>query len=270
MRDVKTINERLREYQTEWFNRIVCPWVKKGGAVPDKMKKWVKKNLHKDEYSFSQPFFTGVYNYLDNKPLIMFVGQETNGWGNWEDFDGESDISLSQSYVMAFAENNTITKDPKKEFIYKDKEYMLYDSSPFWNFVRDICNQDIQVVWNELDKIHYRTPEKKCIKLYPEDESFLNKPIQDEKSLLRLEIETIKPKMVIFLTGPSYVNSMQSALNNKALQKPCKDQPIISFGLGPIHCRWTYHPRYLNWEKNLELKTNVENGLKKDINLYCK
>ena len=85
--------------------------------------------------------------------------------------------------------------------------------------------------------------------LWGKDEDELNKKITDKKPLLLLEIETIVPDLVVFLTGPRYRKSMESALKNKKLQKPTQKEPVTFFDVSGIPCMWTYHPNGLNYLK---------------------
>ena len=219
-------NEKLRKYQAEWYKKILCPWIDKN------------KNC-----AYAQPFFTGVYACKDDgRPLILFVGQETNGWGKIIDFDGESEIALSQSYAAAFTKNNVLDRDKNEELNYKGTPSHTYDPYVFWTFIRGIFDQtNIRAVWTELDKIRY-IDKKLCV----EDEEALHKSVCCNKSLLLLEIETLKPDLVVFLTGPHYYKSMEYALQREFRVRLTKTSPISEFSLEGIPCVWTYHPRGLN------------------------
>ena len=262
-RDVGKINDKLRECQAEWFNKICKPWIAKGAKEknPSYRKDYFTKITGKDEVGFSEPFFTAVGDFKNKEfPLIMFVGQETNGWGNYDtyfknaraDADLDNLITQSQDFVCEFTKNNVIDKNNNLKIKYHDKDCNGYDSHAFWNFIRAVYEKvKINVVWNELDKIHYtcNDPDYKCVTLWEDDEEDLNKNLTNKKSLLLNEIEIIQPDMIIFLTGPSYKASMDSALG-KGLTKPKLKSPILNFNIvtenkAKIPCIWTYHPNAL-------------------------
>ena len=249
MDNVKKINEELRKYQEEWYKNIVEEWVKDRQNCKE-VKYYMRKHFHDETYGISQPFFTGMYDNENNNPVVMFVGQETNCWGNFKDFT-KDEIEKSQRCVCEFTKNNIV--EPNKKATSKDYEgFKLYDSNIFWNFIRYVydemdkkINVKTNVVWNELDKIHFTHTEKErtqCVKLWKDDEEKLNKEVKDSKSLLLLEIETIEPDLIVFLTGPNYRRSMETALGMKLTNTPSSDQPVV-----PIDNKilWTYHPRYL-------------------------
>ena len=285
-RDFTKINEQLRDHQAKWFEKIISPWVEK--RDPNKssaLVKAIKKYFQdKGDYGFSQPFFTGVYSYEDaTLPLIMFVGQETNGWGDYSEFDGIAEIKLSQEYVCEYAFNSIIDKKEKKRFPYIQKKYdygimersdnssntekecpLLYAKVRFWDLIRNVCEKsgrEPNIVWTELDKIHYFYVEKnnkRCVKLWSEDEKELNEIVDDtnHRTMLELEIEIIKPDLVVFLTGPSYAQSMKDALHKYDLKKPNSDVFVREFSVLNTACLWTYHPNYLNranlWDRVID------------------
>lgn len=246
MEDIKVINEKLKEYQMEWFQQVCEPWINKKGSCPEKMKKWVEKRYGKNaQYSFSQPFFTSV-GENNAKPVVMFVGQETNGWGFIEDFDinGAKQWNIDNSQMSGLD-------------IMKTQLSLQVNTSTFWRFIClivEIIKQeyDIGIVWNNLDKIHYRISNARikkqyrdidCVTLYSKDEKELNRNIVPYgKTLLQLEIETIKPDLIVFLTGPNYKESMESALGIVLMEKPSNDNPIVAINGNML---WTYHPSFL-------------------------
>jgi hypothetical protein len=271
-RDVDKINEELRECQKVWFEEICKPWIEKGGDK--RMKNWTKKRYGEGaEYSFSQPFFTGLPKYEDTKkPLVMFVGQETNGWGDIDDFDIEES---KKKWNIKNSQESTIE-------ILDEKLTLNVNTSSFWKFIIELYqnkNLSFNICWNNTDKIHYtikktKTNKKRnddidCIKLYQEDEMSLNGKIPSlNMSLLEKEIEIIKPKLIIFLTGNSYRGSIKQALNIKSLGELSKEDPLVpikKFKYNKTTCLLTYHPRYINFIPELKEKIiqKIEDEIKK-------
>ena len=269
----KEINDELKIFQEEWLKTIVNKWIKSGGARKNDTKKYFEKCYGNITFGFSEPFFTGVYDYTDKSlPMIMFVGQETNGWGCYDRFINKSDVSDSQSFVWQLTKINMEKSKDIELCSYGEKNKYSYDSHAFWNFIRNIYEKiNVNVVWNELDKIHYCCKDEKCVTLWKEDELELNKPLENGKSLLLNEIEIIKPDLVVFLTGPNYYKSMESALDLETIKKPNKKWCCQEFGI-PVDnykapCLWTYHPNALcrmkKWDRVADLIVNKINELKK-------
>ncbi|MBP5781212.1 MAG: hypothetical protein J6X34_08265, partial [Clostridia bacterium] len=192
------------------------------------------------QYGFSEPFFSSIYHFDEKYPTVLFVGQETNGWGAYAPSFGEEDIVKSQEYVREFLENNIDIRYTKE----------LYGFNSFWNFIRDIYDRvgkRINVVWTELDKIHYSCEQKKCVRLWQEDREYLNGPLaNNNKSILQLEIEIIKPDYIVFLTGPQlkYRKSMSVALGIEKIltQRPQSVHDVFVFSAYNAKCLWIYHP----------------------------
>lgn len=259
MEDTKVINEKLKEYQKEWFQQVCEPWINKKGSCPEKMKKWVEKRYGINaQYSFSQPFFTSVEEN-NAKPVVMFVGQETNGWGLIEDFD----INGIKQWNIDNSQKSGID-------ILNAQLSLQVNTSTFWRFICSIVGtvkqtQEVGIVWNNLDKIHYRVSNAKvknqyrdvdCVTLYSEDEVELNcKVEQYGKTLLQLEIETIKPDLTVFLTGPNYKESIEVALGIALIAKPTKGKPVVTINDNMI---WTYHPSFLFRDKDIMESAKVE------------
>ena len=72
------------------------------------------------------------------------------------------------------------------------------------------------------------------------------------KTLLQKEIEVLKPNAIVFITGPSYVVTMEKALglreNTLAEYKPTIDNGCVDI-TNIVHTEiptfWTYHPRFI-------------------------
>jgi len=249
-KEVGAINKELLAYQCKWYDDIVKNWAIKSQEDEKKRKYFLRLNGTKS-FGFSEPFFTSVYKEDRDLPIVLFVGQETNRWGNYSNFVKKTDINGaildSQAFVAGFTHNNVVKGDRALRI----QGSKAYDSHAFWNFIRAVCKksqenkQAIQVVWTELDKIHYSCPNDKCIKLWGEDEIELNREVIEGRTMLLLEIETIKPDLVVFLTGPNYAQSMRAALLDDSLGKPTKKNLIKEFSTLEIHCIWTYHPNSL-------------------------
>lgn len=206
----------------------------------------------KDLYSEFLPKFVGSFNetelqelslpllmhvfseYVKAKVKILFVGQETFGWGGkLNDSDKLNTSSLTELYK-------------KFKFAIDSKKR----NSPFWRFLHDFNNKmnpngnEGGFLWTNLSKTdHNKTTPKKELQC---------KAISGYL-LLREELKIIKPDIVIFLTSWKYDNMLREIFPNVEFdiikprfltQLKHNDLPILTFR--------TYHPAYLNRSKNFE------------------
>ena len=252
--NIDVINKKLLTYQRKWFVEIVEDWVSNSTNNQKKKKHFSK---YAEAIGFSEPFFTSVYATDGNLPKVLFVGQETNGWGNYSNFDGtDKALIKSQEFVAEFTKNNIAIRDKHL----KIQDCKGYDPHIFWQFVRNVYDKTgngIHIIWTELDKIQYYCGNK-YYKLWAEDENLLNSPVENGKTLLLLEIETIKPDYIVFLTGPKYSQSMGTALDRMDIKDhiPTFDDPIVCFDLFGTPCLWTYHPSTLRCKKMWDYALN--------------
>ena len=254
-RDCTKTNEQLLDCQKKWFE-IVEKWIEDNRNNPtDKKKRYFSDKCKTEKFSFSHPFFTSLYQMDDNKPLIMFIGQETNGWGDYfgdenKAFEGVNEIETAQNFVKEYTWNNVKNQDKKHRIDYKNNKYTGYNSYSFWRFIRDVYKKsgnNTDIVWTELDKIHYCCNHKKCITLWTEDEVKLNGPLCDGKTILQHEIDIVKPNLVVFLVGPNYYKSMETALQKSDLYLyiPSEKESFTEFKVYDTECLWSYHPNFL-------------------------
>lgn len=173
----------------------------------------------------------------DNKPVLMYVGQECLRCNN----------EKTQEWVRKYQ-----SLQMKKEYI--DGFCEEINSSPFWSFYRKIADKGYNVLWNNLDKFH---PYDSARVTGEDAERFNAQYGEDNKSVFQREIELIKPKVILLTVGPKrkYIQSLCSALgisNISMMQKfkPTKSKPVSDLteviAIPDTKVLWTYHPAYLN------------------------
>ncbi|MEC0208199.1 hypothetical protein P4H70_04490 [Paenibacillus ehimensis] len=209
------IGEQLNVMYLEYWNRLK-------GALAD-------GNV--DLHSLSNPFLIDAdETYQDASTKILFVGKETNGWGQYID-----SINREPEDAVCDLQNDYIRfrKDGK------------WRHTPFWRACRIIC-----------DKLNSGGPKNgymtsNLIKLdqnktrpSPEVEEI----ICNNFPLLYYEINILRPDVVLFFTGPYYDDRLQrtfagsvlEAVNGMPLNLLCR---VIHDKL-PYHSYRTYHPGY--------------------------
>lgn len=225
-------NEALKKLQNEWTETILLPYA--------------ENNFE----TISKPFFYGVSEeYCNANKRIMIVGQETKDFGAYTDDWLLNDIQPWCINYLRFQ----LWKIPTNSKI-------KYNASPFWKMFREFNNKGITPSWNNVDKVQqYNDESKKNFSLSFEQEKYFScKYGNDNKSLLQREIELDEPDILLFITGPNYSFTMATALglNEKILKsnRPTKQNYCVEItNLLNINSRvfWTYHPAYLNRNRNL-------------------
>lgn len=218
----RNMNEKLLVLQKDWLS--ICD--AEGMA---------------EKYPLSRPFLFGVTeHYMQSKNTIMIIGQEAKDFSSYK-----SDWPLSD--IQHFNECYVNTQLDRPVAGYK------YNRSPFWRFFRELANEGIEPVWNNLDKFHQIINGKTSPLSLKMENVFSRTYGNDNKSLLQREIELTKPTLVLFVTGPNYHESMATALgiDDRMLQEyrptvstPC--QQFTKLTNMDIPLFWSYHPAYLS------------------------
>lgn len=230
------MNKELNVYQEEWFRTIFEPYV----------------NAHPDA-CISSPFFTGICDkYIASKKRIMIVGQQTNGW---KIYKHDSCLQDSQQWTIDYL---------NRQLDYESNGEFKKNNSPFWSFFKDFSHENIIPCWNNIDKAQ-RNIKGESQPLTEEIEIALNHVLPlSKKTLFQREVEITKPNAVVFITGPSYQKTMETAmeLNNNALTNflPRVKQPCIDI-TDPAHLGipafWTYHPNYIKLSNTISWDTII-------------
>lgn len=234
-------NKRLLEVHNYWYKNIAEPVIEKYADV-----------------KFSLPFYVGLSNMNTTKmPVAMIVGQETRDHGELNEVNQkEWPPHKSQEWSISYLNTQLNLEDSH----YGNK----CNGSPFWKFFRSIYGNGVFPCWSNIDKFHrYIINGKdannnntyKTERLKEEHKVEFNQIIHPQKKTLLLEeIEIIKPDVLIFVTGPDYIVSMETALMcNLSSQVPdlkndyVRDiTKVINIGIPAF---WTYHPLFLNLRK---------------------
>lgn len=219
----KTIESSLMSIYKEWEEEVLSAFLKVNSGN-----------------KYSKPFVNLSGFESNDRKKILIIGQEARDFFNAE---GDESMEFISEYI------NNFTK-----IQLENKNHTMYLTSPFWRFFRELSTTN-NVLWGNLDKIH-KYIDNRTAALSVEEEIFLHKPLKKYgKSLIMLEIEILKPDMIIFLVGPSYRKSLFYALGFETLNfedKITPSNPVQSIDIENIDSKiiWTYHPKYLIMSKN--------------------
>lgn len=250
-------NKQLRELYSQWYKKTLLPFLK-----------------NKNTTIYSLPFVSGML--AEHKQTIMIIGQEARIYDHFTEYSNPQKlISDRQNWTLGYLSRQLYKNDDYKNYY---NEYIKYNRSPFWNFFRRF-KENYNIVWSNLDKVHTFTKgDVKALNI--EDEVALNQRNLNGKSILEREIEIIQPDVVIFITGPNYQQSMETALGlDKGILQNFAQKMKITQNELPItsikECGnqlfdasnkvfWTYHPNYLNYKKKLSsCIEHINNSLSK-------
>ena len=205
------INGELQKFQEGWYENL------------DKCYKKVD--------GFSSPFCFGVSEQTikernnDDKPLLMYVGEEARNW--WFD-EYPKDYQKIQSWAIAYFETQiypNLTDDMRANISALNdddkKSAKKRNGSAFWDLLNELhkTNQ-YAVCWNNLDKLHKvvwneqknQDDKKRGTKtLGYEQEKELHQYGTPNRSLLWKEINFMRPEYIIFM-GAKYDRSIEWAL----------------------------------------------------------
>lgn len=181
--------------------------------------------------------------YVDNlKRKILYIGQETNCWMNYNDPVNVPDIDEIEDQYYRFLKEGARNKD-------------------YWKFIKSVLNiegKDLinNVIWNNMFIAGKRTE--------------IGHPNNDKLEKLSVEylLEVTKmfnPEYTILTTGPTnpyyhmtyqYLKALKSNLINSY---PTRENPMIY----DENIIWTYHPNYQN---RIHQKQKVIEKVSKIIN----
>lgn len=236
------MNTELLRWQMQWDKTCVNPYVTSNNPA-----------------LFSKPFTYGVSKeYMTAAFKLMVIGQEAAGFSAYNE-PTDWDIPRTQQWVVDY------TRRQLWGIRAGDAKKGKTNPSPFWDFLRKLNENGLTPSWNNIDKVYQKKSQnngEKVIRLTDAQRKKFNEAVCDGRTLLQREIEISKPDAIIFVTGPYYRVSMETALGGVSLgdkvPTPGRIWTDISSkaGLG-IPCLWTYHPRYLRL-RSFELKKYAE------------
>ncbi len=229
------MNTELLRWQMQWDKTCVNPYVTSNNPA-----------------LFSKPFTYGVSKeYMTADFKLMVIGQEAAGFSAYNE-PTDWDIPRTQQWVVDY------TRRQLWGIRAGDAQNNRANCSPFWNFMRNFNKQGLTPSWNNVDKVYQKEnsekkrKREKVIRLTDQQRTKFNEAVCEDQTLLQREIEISKPDGIVFVTGPEYRISMETALGlseNMLMDKvPAPDRILtdisIEANLG-IPCVWTYHPRHL-------------------------
>lgn len=193
------------------------------------------KNLeHRDEFSFPLLVSSNT-EYLEKlkteKNRILYIGQETNGWVNYNP-DKKLDVDTIEDRYLEFIEAGCNNKE-------------------FWRFIKQIMRSDNvsdNVIWT--NSFIAGSKDSKGAPIHKEEinEMSIN-------NLIYL-YQYFKPTMTLIVSGPnnpyySVVNEFLKSIDSSLTQQYPRSENIL-VGDETNNIYWTYHPNYLQRKGQLK------------------
>jgi len=174
-------------------------------------------------------------DYQGSDIKVMVIGQETNGW--FEQFSNIDEITKVYN-----------------EFFWGGRCYKR--GGQFWNGIKNFKirlqqkypDKRINIIWNNVIKIGKAKGKNKP----PE---YIQKIEREYFKVLELELEILKPDIILFLSGPNYDDIIKQHFP-KIIQEAMlsiKQRQLCKFSIkGNSNCFRTYHPNYLYRSRKLD------------------
>ncbi|WP_010665266.1 uracil-DNA glycosylase family protein [Marinilabilia salmonicolor] len=206
-----------------------------------------RRALNRNQHP-AYPFLLKVNEEKDNnsKCKIIVFGQETNSWEHKVN-DSIIPINRSSEFVAK-------TVDTFMDFYHDFMSLKVNKNgkkSPFWRTLTKINTEfeasHIEILWNNIYKLGNKQKRK-------------NKPVKSIRELenkyfnvINEELEIIKPKYLIFLTGPNYESRLEKTIKVKKKWQVTPEIPIRELAkfklVNGLTAYRTYHPNYLHYNK---------------------
>jgi hypothetical protein len=180
--------------------------------------------------------------YREASPRLLFVGQETQGWGHPEDTEDPVDGLMEKYEAFRFGENLRHT--------------------PFWRAVHEIRedvnpgSSDASILWSNLGKVDVDEN-------LPPDE-VLDPLLQTD--ILPKEIAITDPDAVVFFTGPTskYDRLPRRTFDDVVLGKLEPNLHMVSHPDLPERSFRTYHPNFLQqdgqWKRVESISQRIQDS----------
>ncbi|CUV66283.1 conserved hypothetical protein [Sulfurovum sp. enrichment culture clone C5] len=185
--------------------------------------------------SLPTPLFLEVpQTYCDAKYKIMIFGQETHEWGNFSEHNLDG---LIKQYHEFYENNVSFSKDKSQYNVIFFRAFKKIKKL----LDKKFGEENSEVIWNNIVKIG-----KYEGKNLPSEEIMKwQEPLYE--SMIKFEVELLKPDIIIFFTGPNYDQYIKKAFGDISYE-PIQDYKIVFIQSSnlPKNSIRTYHPGYLN------------------------
>jgi hypothetical protein len=192
------------------------------------------------ELSAQEPAFSGLFvgsvcdAYFESPRRVMLVGQETRSWKGAKELRDTTTAPDLESYIaerMRQHERHLTTKDAGRS-----KFFQFYDQ------LRVRVSGSAApgaVAWRNLFCLSYsKASTLRCPKPRLEQVSAWS------SALLRAQIEILKPKVIFFVTGPTYDSHLKRMLTLSERRDPLVKRRLWEFKAEGILSYRTTHPRW--------------------------
>jgi hypothetical protein len=174
------------------------------------------------------------------KKRLLIVGQETNGWSYQSKSVGLPSIAnLSDFALSPHAVPSMLDAYLQFDFAATYR----HRNSAFWRAFRQMATAADSTLWTNLFKVDYMASSVMLNCSAKERNSILAAQVD----LLRAEVKSLKPSIVIFFSGPRYDQALLAAFPDSTLEQAWKthsarEVAFVSSKYLPIRTIRTFHP----------------------------
>jgi hypothetical protein len=210
--------------------------------------------------------------WVTSDKKILIVGQETLGWGETKNNEWGYDW-IYDDLVDFNNFKNYHTSVEALMHLYKIFEFSLHQrqnyNGPFFRAYREVRKSvennvdgiNTSVLWTNLFKMSF---DGGSVNVATEKER--EEILDVSRGMLHKELETLKPDVVVFFTGPQYNDSLYSIFNGvekiSYLGYDPEKTAKLSHDFLPKNTWRTYHPSYLQRSKKWEVIDNICDDIK--------
>jgi hypothetical protein len=194
---------------------------------------------------------------------LLIVGQETNGWRSNSTSDGTLALDTLEEFASSPGGVSSMLSAYKAfDFArtYRNR------NSAFWRAFRHLeCNvaeTPCSAMWTNLFKVDVSGSVVRNCKIKH------RRLLRDAQSgLLAEEIRFLKPRIVVFFTGPHYDYELLDAFSDAALtpllpNRDGRETALIHSAALPVCSIRTYHPTFLQRSRRWELLDEVSRAIR--------
>ena len=198
-------------------------------------------------------------DWQESRQRVMYIGQETMGWGTGDELPQDG-ASTEEPSGVASLKDFLMEKDSVEQLqhVYQDfdfaKPYPKNYRSPFWRYfwrVKETVETrggSTSMVFSNVIRCAVKSEEGFTLWSLSDDE--VNSYLSWQHGLIKVEIEELKPTLIIFVSGPRYDRYLQTELEDLTMVPVTGfDERALSEMKSPslaVPTFRTYHPGYLN------------------------
>jgi len=220
------------------------------GEVQEKLNAFYRRGIEElkngngfteeQQGKLSSPFLLNISDEYFKAPVrILFVGQETAGWGKG---GLESTLQKDDPLTPLLETYARLMRMPRWRGAFH-KKYRLVEQKLGGGIRGSIVWSNLQKMDVDRGKGHSRNSKRYSDHL----DAFSEK-------LFRYEVELLQPDVIIFACGPHYDHLIKRFFPEYKTDVVIEPRALWKFNIGTIQCYRTWHPRTIKYRGKYPIK----------------